>query len=71
VGKKSFFYLPSKTPDKRNKLVQILCTKRTDHRSEQDQRKSEKILHPLDLHVALSTLGEQTILDNPDGGEKL
>ena len=63
--------LPGKTPDESNKLVQIFGTSPTYDRAENNNRETKHVLLPLDEEVLLPAPGEQTVLHNPDGREKL
>ena len=63
--------LPSKAANERDKLVKVSSTSPTDERADDDHAKSEHVLLPFNPRITFATTGEDSVLEDPNGWEKL
>lgn len=62
---------PSETPDEGDKFIQVFGPGPTDGCAEYNGRETKHVLLPLDEEILLPAPGEETVLHDPDGREKL
>jgi hypothetical protein len=62
---------PGETPDEGNKLIQVIGAGPTDDRAEYNDRETKHILLPLDEEILFPAPGEEAVLHDPNGREKL